>query len=202
MNCTHTRDCQLYAQLAMEPSLGIWKKRYCRDAYEKCARYQLALKGEAIPLTLLPNGKKLEKRSKSEVAAAALFNAILKQRVPMVKAMLKTGMPSKRIITKDKMTPLMAAASVGNLELVTLMLEHGCNPFMTNSNGQTALEIAIEADAIDCQDAILNACVGKTAEDFEAAAANVDNEVHNAVDETSTQGVMGLLKKLNPFNAA
>ncbi|MDH5570621.1 MAG: ankyrin repeat domain-containing protein [Gammaproteobacteria bacterium] len=202
MSCTHCDNCQLYAQLAMEPTLRLWKQKYCEEMYEECARFKLALEGQAVPLTLLPNGKKLERRSRDELAAAALFNAILKQRVPMVKAMLKTGMPSKRIISADGMTPLMVAASVGNLELVELMMSRGCSPFATNKNGETAYEIAGAAGATDCMEAIKKARTGKSADDYVSIGEDGKPVKEEPNEESVMNEVVSFLRKLNPFKAA
>ncbi len=194
MACTHSKDCQLYAQFAMEPSLRLWKQRYCVSEYEQCARYQLALEGKSVPLTLLPNGRRVKQRSKEQMSAAALFNAILKQRVPMVKSMLKTGLPSERVVSADGMTPLMASASVGNVELAEIMLEHGCNPHAKNLKGETALDIALRSGFADCARVIEKAQSKMTAEEYEAQQEEIEKE-----DEPSVSAVVGFLKKLNPF---
>lgn len=194
MACTHSKDCQLYAQFAMEPSLRLWKERYCVSEYEQCARYQLALEGKSVPLTLLPNGHRVKQRSKEQMSAAALFNAILKQRVPMVKSMLKTGLPSKRVMSADGMTPLMASASVGNVELAEIMLEHGCNPHAKNLKGETALDIALRSGFTDCARVIEQAQSKMTAEEYLARQEENEKE-----DEPSVSVVVGFLKKLNPF---
>ncbi len=194
MACTHSKDCQLYAQFAMEPSLRLWKQRYCVSEYEQCARYQLALEGKSVPLTLLPNGRRVKQRSKEQMSAAALFNAILKQRVPMVKSMLKTGLPSERVMSADGMTPLMASASVGNVELAEIMLEHGCNPHAKNFKGETALDIALRGGFTDCARVIEKAQSKMTAEEYE-----MQQEENEKEDEPSVSTVVGLLKKLNPF---
>ncbi len=194
MACTHSKDCQLYAQFAMEPSLRLWKQRYCIDEYEKCARYQLALEGKSVPLALLPNGRRVKQRSKEQMSAAALFNAILKQRVPMVKSMLKTGLPSERVVSTDGMTPLMASASVGSIELAEIMLEHGCNPYAKNMKGETALDIALRLGFADCARVIEQAQSKMTAEEYDAQQEELKQK-----DEPSVSVVVGFLKKLNPF---
>ncbi len=194
MACTHSKDCQLYAQFAMEPSLRLWKQRYCIDEYEKCARYQLALEGKSVPLALLPNGRRVKQRSKEQMSAAALFNAILKQRVPMVKSMLKTGLPSERVVSTDGMTPLMASASVGSIELAEIMLEHGCNPHAKNMKGETALDIALRLGFTDCARVIEQAQSKMTAEEYDAQQEELKQK-----DEPSVSVVVGFLKKLNPF---
>jgi len=195
MDCTHSKNCQLYAQFAMEPSLRLWKKRYCVADYKQCARYQLALEGKSVPLSLLPNGKRVKKRSTEQISAAALFNAILKQRVPMVKSMLKAGLPSERLMSSDGMTPLMASASVGNLELVELMLENGCNPHAKNIKGETALDIALGSNFNECARRIEKALAEMTAEEYEARHQDANKE-----EEPSVSSVISFLKKLNPFS--
>lgn len=197
MNCTHSKTCQLYAQFAMEPSLRLWKQRYCVNDYEKCARYQLALEGKSVPLALLPNGKRVKQRSKEQISAAALFNAILKQRVPMVKSMLKVGLPSKRMASSDGMTLLMASASVGNRELVEMMLENGCNPHAKNMKGDTALDIALASGFTDCARVIETALSKMTAEEYEEKHKQKQSA---EVAEPSSTGFISFFKKLIPFN--
>lgn len=194
MACTHSKNCQLYAQFAMEPSLRLWKQRYCLGEYERCARYLLAVEGKSVPLTMLPNGRRVKQRSKDQISAAALFNAILKQRVPMVKSMLKTGLPSERVASSDGMTPLMASASVGNAELAEIMLEHGCNPHAKNIKGETALDIASRAGSDDCVKLIQKALSKMTDEEYNKKQKKVADD-----DEPSVSAVISLLKKLNPF---
>lgn len=195
MDCTHSKNCQLYAQFAMEPSLRLWKQRYCASEYEKCARYQLALEGQSVPLALLPNGRRVKQRSKEQISAAALFNAILKQRVPMVKSMLKVGLPSERMASSDGMTLLMAAASVGNTELVELMLENGCNPYAKNLKGETALDISLHSGFSDCIVLIESALSAKSAEEYEAQHVGTEKE-----SDSSSSGIINFFKKLIPLN--
>ena len=39
---------------------NVWKTFYCAGNFERCARYQRSVAGEAVPANLLPNGKLLE----------------------------------------------------------------------------------------------------------------------------------------------
>lgn len=200
MDCTHSKNCQLYAQFAMDPSLRLWKQRYCVAEFKQCARYQLALEGKSAPLTLLPNGRRVKQRSKEQISAAALFNAILKQRVPMVKSMLKTGLPSERVMSSDGMTPLMVSATVGNVELAEIMLEHGCNPYAKNANGETALDIALCSGFEDCARIIEKAQATMTAGEYEARHKNLGKETKTSHSEkTGFFGKTGFFRKLNPF---
>ena len=197
MSCSHTADCPLFAQFAMEPSLAVWKQHFCDSEFTKCVRYQLSLKGEAVPLTLMPNGKMLEAKlkSKEEMGGTALFNAILKGRVSMVKSMFASKMTSAQVTTSDGSTPLMAAASVGNLEMINILLAAGCNPFNINKNGLNALAVAEQKDFSDCIKAI------KDFMDANSHLKNKASEAKNTPDtpneeEVDGKGFVGLLKKM------
>lgn len=58
--CPHTASCAMYELFVFESSLSLWKKSYCFDDYERCARYKLSQEGQEVPLQLLPNGRRLE----------------------------------------------------------------------------------------------------------------------------------------------
>ncbi len=57
MACSHIVDCPLFPKL--HASLAAWREFYCdTDAeWKTCARYERTLRGQAVPLALLPNGK-------------------------------------------------------------------------------------------------------------------------------------------------
>lgn len=201
MSCSHSSGCPLFAQFAMESALAIWKQHFCDGEYAKCARYQLGLKGGTVPITLMPNGKMMEKKvkSKEELGGTALFNAILKGRASMVKSMFASKMSDAKITSSDGSTPLMAAASIGNLEIVTILLEAGCNPYNVNNAGINALTVAEKKNFPDCVKAI---------KDFMLLHPELENKVAAASENTGTaeeqeeelKGVVSLLKKLNPFS--
>ena len=119
MACNHSGSCELFPLMAMEPALNLWKKHFCDGSFNCCARYQLSLNSKPVPLTLLPNGKQLAPRSREQINTAALFNAIEKRRVPIIKSMIKTGIAQMAAQTSHGLNPLMAAARVGNVEIVT-----------------------------------------------------------------------------------
>lgn len=52
-------------------------------------------------------------------------------------------------------TPLHDAATVGSLKSVKVLLEHGSDPTVTDSNGQTALHKATKAGSLDCAAALM-----------------------------------------------
>ncbi len=142
MACTHCNSCELYAQFALNPALQVWQKHYCQGEYSRCVRYQMSLRKESVPLNMLPNGMKVEiPRSTSDYSATALFNAILKSRVPMVESLLKNGI-DVNVRNSDGVTPLMAAASTGNVDIVSMLIARGADPHIANGLGQSALDIA------------------------------------------------------------
>ena len=57
MACTHIADCPLFPKL--HASLAAWRTHYCDTdtQWVSCARYERAVKGQAVPIALLPNGK-------------------------------------------------------------------------------------------------------------------------------------------------
>lgn len=57
--CSHVRSCELFPRFGLRASLKVWKTCYCDGQYERCERFQRALRGEPVPPTLLPNGKEL-----------------------------------------------------------------------------------------------------------------------------------------------
>ncbi|RVU27402.1 hypothetical protein EOT10_09570 [Streptomyces antnestii] len=56
MGCSHAVACPLFPLL--RASLQGWRDHYCdsEDRWRDCARYQLSLTGERVPISLLPNG--------------------------------------------------------------------------------------------------------------------------------------------------
>lgn len=199
MACNHSSSCELFPLMAMEPALNLWKKHFCDGTFNSCARYQLALDNKPVPLTLLPNGKQLAPRSKEEINAAALFNAIEKGRLPIIKSMIKTGVAKMAAQTSHGLSPLMAAAKVGNLEIVTLMLEHGCNPWRKNPDGYTALDIATAGGHQECIQLLRHKMESTTPDDYaQLPATTVEDEGEETIEEAKSN-IVSVLKKLNPF---
>lgn len=202
MSCSHATSCELYPLMAMEPALNLWKNHFCDGDHEKCARFQLSLSGKAVPLTLLPNGKQLAPRSKTEINASALFNAIQKQRVPMIRSMLKTNIDPKNAVTSDGTTPTMAAAAIGNVEILNLLLEKGCNPFSKNKVGETALDIAVKSGHAECESILRDAMSSSNPEEFSQQDHSLPAVSNDEEDDKQTrESVIGFLKKLNPFKS-
>ena len=199
MACNHSDSCQLFPLMAMEPALNLWKKHYCDGSFDSCARYQLSTESKPVPLTLLPNGKQLAPRNREQINAAALFNAIEKGRIPVIKSMIKTGVAQMAAKTSHGMSPLMAAAKVGNAEIVTLMLEHGCNPWRKDPDGNTALDIATANGHQDCINVLQQKMESSTPDDYgELPATTLEDEGEESVEEAK-ENIISVLKKLNPF---
>jgi len=191
MACSHTGNCQLYPQFAADPSLKLWQQHYCESNYEGCARYRIALSGKSIPLTLLPNGKLLHRyRKRDEMNAAALFNAIQKDRSHVVKSLLNGKISSQVIKMADGTTPLMAAAERGNLVIVKALLEAGCSPLHRNKSGESAIDIARRQGLSECADLIAPYMVKVEATSVTPQAASNETGIMTEV--------LSFLRKLNP----
>ena len=85
----------------------------------------------------------------------------------------------------------MAAARVGNAEIVTLMLEHGCNPWRKNPEGNTALDMAIANGRGACIDILQQKMKTTTPQEYAQLPATTVEED----DEETRNNIV----KLNPF---
>lgn len=142
MGCSHKQTCELFTQFALNPALKLWQVHYCDGDHVRCARYKLSLQGRRPPLNLLPNGQSIETpRSTMAYGAAALFNAILKDRINMVASLLRTGV-DVHVRNPDGTTPLMAAAGKGHVEIMKLLLARGVDIHARNGMGHTAADLA------------------------------------------------------------
>ena len=145
MACTHLDNCELFVQFALNPALDIWKGAYCNGDYGSCIRYETALKGQVVPLSLLPNGKRITfHRSQDELASTALFNCIAKNRLPMARSLIKTVGVDINACNVEGTTALMAAVEFGSIEMIRLLLSFNPDTSLTNTHGQTAHDIAAE----------------------------------------------------------
>ena len=145
MACSHISSCELFVQFALNPALEIWKKAYCNGEYIACARYVTARKGQLVPLSLLPNGKKITiNRSQDELATTALFNCIAKDRTRMAASLIKTVGVDINASNVEGTTALMAAVEIGSIDMVKLLLGLKPDTSKTNIHGQTAFDLALE----------------------------------------------------------
>jgi len=145
MACSHIKGCELFVQFALNPALEIWQQHYCNAEFDACVRFKLAKMGQPVPLTLLPNGKKIEvNRTQDEFGTTALFNCIEKHRSRMARSIIKTTGVNINASNVEGTTALMAAVEVNSMELVTLLLEYKADTSLTNMHGQTAYDLAVE----------------------------------------------------------
>jgi hypothetical protein len=195
MPCTHSSSCELYVQFAADPLIKVWKENYCESGFENCARYQLSLKGAPVPITLLPNGKEiLDNQRQNDVSINAVFNAIQKNRLPMIKAILKAKENDDKIANSEGITPAMYAASLGRKEILGYFLEHGCNPHHTCKKGMNALDYASNSKQDECV-ALLQTYMEKIAPPKAEANEKASFANQDSQEKASLFGkIFGLLK--------
>jgi hypothetical protein len=58
-SCARVERCPLFQHFALKSSLLIWTTRYCNGEFSRCERLKRATAGQAVPATMLPNGKML-----------------------------------------------------------------------------------------------------------------------------------------------
>jgi ankyrin repeat protein len=158
MACSHVETCELFVQFALNPALDIWKRHYCEGDFDTCIRFQKSKSGRQIPLTLLPNGAVIELSvSDHSCGSTAIFNAIIKNRLNMVRSLTKVGcdVNAKNI---DGQTPLMAAAQYGRMEIVRFLVDNGANIKATDAYGQTAIDIASKQERTDIVELLERRC--------------------------------------------
>jgi hypothetical protein len=56
--------CPLYSQFKLKALLKYWCSVYCEGDWKTCERYKRSLKGDEVPITLLPNGKTLSAQTR------------------------------------------------------------------------------------------------------------------------------------------
>jgi len=72
MGCSHAKTCPLFPLL--NASLRGWRESFCDSEarWRECTRYQLASRGQLVPISLLPNGADARHiRNAAERSAAA-----------------------------------------------------------------------------------------------------------------------------------
>lgn len=143
MACSHVASCELFVQFALNPALDLWKAHYCEGDFGRCARYIGSSAGQAIPLTLLPNGKNVRiGLTKTDSGTTALFNAILKNRPRMIHSLVRAGV-NINDRNLEGLTPLMVAAERGDLDIIAALIAEGADPYATDLEGKTAYDIAL-----------------------------------------------------------
>jgi len=101
--------------------------------------------GQIVPLSLLPNGKKIQtNRSQDELVVTALFNCIEKDRLRMAGSLVRSVGVDINACNVEGTTALMAAVEIGSMEMIDLLLSLNPDVTMTNMHGQTAYDLAVE----------------------------------------------------------
>ena len=145
MACSHISSCELFVQFALNPALELWKKAYCSANYATCVRYKTAKMGQIVPLSLLPNGKKIQtNRNQDELVVTALFNCIEKDRLRMAGSLVRSVGVDINACNVEGTTALMAAVEIGSMGMIELLLSLNPDVTMTNMHGQTAYDLAVE----------------------------------------------------------
>ena len=49
MSCSHSKNCELFAQFALNHALKVWQMHFCEGEFVRCMRYQRALEGKSVP---------------------------------------------------------------------------------------------------------------------------------------------------------
>lgn len=158
MSCSHLKSCPLFAQFALHPALGLWQERYCEADYSGCARYQASKKAQAVPVTLLPNGKLLEvKSTDDDMRGGVLFNAVLNNRVWMLENLIHRVGVDMNYRNIEGVTALMVASQHGLEDMVRILIEAGADLTLQDVGGQTAYDMAAKAGHVAVADLLRQA---------------------------------------------
>jgi hypothetical protein len=56
--CPKREQCEAaFSHISFAPSVGVLRALYCESRYEACERYKRLASGQAVPPTLLPDGR-------------------------------------------------------------------------------------------------------------------------------------------------
>lgn len=58
-SCRYVDGCPIFKYFKTKFASTIYLTQYCEGDYAKCRRYQMRLKGQVPPESLLPDGKEL-----------------------------------------------------------------------------------------------------------------------------------------------
>lgn len=106
---------------------------------------------------------------------AGMFNFLIRTgKREKLKRVLTTKTQASLGWDEDGFSPLSIAVSCNDLDIVTMLLEHGCDPNERNENGTTALS---EVSSVEICQALLNAGALVARE----APSDGNTSVHNAV---------------------
>ncbi|MBI1422366.1 MAG: hypothetical protein GC149_02790 [Gammaproteobacteria bacterium] len=135
--------------------------------------------------------------SDEDRALHALFNAIQKGRMHMVKAFMKTKVTTNKVANTDGITPVMYAASLGQTEILRFFLDNGCSPHHRSNKGETAVEIAAHAGHQDCV-TVLKEYMRKMPAPNESASKTEPAEANAAPRGALMGRILGFLRGHKP----
>jgi len=115
-----------------------------RDEYDQTALYCACEKGHTDMVQYL-----LDSGASVSLGATPLVAAVINKHMTVVRLLLEHGahpdaLEESNEYSNRRSSPLHAAAADDNSELVGLLLKHGANVDVTDSDGNTALHLAIK----------------------------------------------------------
>ena len=84
----------------------------------------------------------------------------------VLKCLVENGADVNTVRTRDKCTLLMRASEIGNIDVVTLLVEQGTNVYLQDKDGMTALHYAVRCRDDSCNDVL--SCLIKNGADVNA----------------------------------
>lgn len=138
MPCLQYSTCPLFSYFSSHPILNLWRTHYCdKSDNTHCVRFQNTQANKTNPVSLLPNGKKIE------LAPLTLLNAAKKNRIHLVANILANIDIDLDFQDINGETALMVAAGEGHHKVVKILLEKGANKTIKNYNNDTAYSISL-----------------------------------------------------------
>lgn len=117
-----------------------------------------------------------------------LLQAVISNDEERLKQLLKTGTDANQK-SEDDITPLLIAAGLGRINMMTLLIEHGAKVDLGTEQGDTPLMVAAQLGQIEAVDKLLTAGAK-----VDATKKNNINALYLAVQEGHSEVVARLLK--------
>lgn len=95
----------------------------------------------------------IDVNAKDSYGQTALYNAIYKKNLDMVKVLIENK-SDLNVRDKDDITPLMYTTARGYDAIAKILIEHGADPFVKNKDGKTAWSVA---ENNKCEEVVLGA---------------------------------------------
>lgn len=94
---------------------------------------------------LLARGAEVNTPSGNRMQVCPLHSAVAARRLRIACALIEHG-ADVNAVQSDEFTPLMGAAQNGQVEMIELLLAHGARADAKRTNGQSALDLALESN--------------------------------------------------------